>query len=559
MEARARRYGSQTSPERTKVWVEPPPKHQTQLQQGKKIPVVYYLCRNRHLEHPHFIEVPLSSPDGLYLRDVINRLNVLRGKGMATMYSWSCKRSYKNGFVWHDLSDDDLVLPVQGNEYILKGSELLDQCAPDRQHHGASYPKIENMKHPQEESPNSCRIQEGYSSSSSPAMVVKEAKHAPPSPSLTLPPQPPSPPPAASRDEESCRTPQSDLSGNFSPEPAGRNAPSSGETSPSLTEYRVYKPIGAQDASTQTDDRKGRTGRATDTRNKGVSTDDGPLYTEFQENHYNGTPTSKEGPEIVRVSPAPTSSSASSGGRLDTLESLIRAEASKINSFRILEEEDIFVPMGAKLKASNLLMQLITCGSMSVKDHPSFGLIPTYRPRFTQSGFPSPMFSTSMMLGDLDRFSEIPRSTRLRMEEAEYFSGSLIETKKHKEEPGKGVPMLKRSSSFEEDRTCKVPDSKRERENLVDSASSRCLPRTIKMASCKQTRNETISSPISDTRNSCGPECSKSSPLSSSNNGSKRLTDSSSLQGLSTRLESFREEKEKVIKIEESLLLELGL
>lgn len=36
-------------------------------------------------------------------------------------------RSYKNGFVWHDLSHDDLVLPANGDEYVLKGSELLDQ------------------------------------------------------------------------------------------------------------------------------------------------------------------------------------------------------------------------------------------------------------------------------------------------------------------------------------------------------------------------------------------------------------------------------------------------
>lgn len=54
----------QLSPERSKVWTEKSPKYQ----QCRKIPVVYYLCRNRHLEHPHFIEVPLLSPDGLYLR-----------------------------------------------------------------------------------------------------------------------------------------------------------------------------------------------------------------------------------------------------------------------------------------------------------------------------------------------------------------------------------------------------------------------------------------------------------------------------------------------------------
>lgn len=35
-------------------------------------------------------------------------------------------RSYKNGYVWHDLCNDDLILPAHGNEYILKGSELFE-------------------------------------------------------------------------------------------------------------------------------------------------------------------------------------------------------------------------------------------------------------------------------------------------------------------------------------------------------------------------------------------------------------------------------------------------
>jgi hypothetical protein len=29
--------------------------------------------------------------------------------------------------VWHDLAEDDLVLPATDGEYVLKGSELLDQ------------------------------------------------------------------------------------------------------------------------------------------------------------------------------------------------------------------------------------------------------------------------------------------------------------------------------------------------------------------------------------------------------------------------------------------------
>ncbi|KAH6766186.1 hypothetical protein C2S52_017169 [Perilla frutescens var. hirtella] len=110
------------SPDRNVVWSEP------QNLKLKRVPVLYYLSRNGHLDHPHFMEVPLSSPPALFLKDVIDRLNVLRGKGMASMYSWSCKRSYKNGYVWHDLSENDLIYAAHGHEYILKGSELPERA-----------------------------------------------------------------------------------------------------------------------------------------------------------------------------------------------------------------------------------------------------------------------------------------------------------------------------------------------------------------------------------------------------------------------------------------------
>lgn len=104
----------EVSPERAKVWTEKSPKYHQKI---NKVPIVYYLSKNRQLEHPHFMEVLISSPNGLYLRgnnnacairsvggifaweslcfvfaDVIERLNVLRGRGMASMYSWSSKR-----------------------------------------------------------------------------------------------------------------------------------------------------------------------------------------------------------------------------------------------------------------------------------------------------------------------------------------------------------------------------------------------------------------------------------------------------------------------------------
>ncbi|KAM3265766.1 protein SOSEKI 5 isoform X1 [Capsicum annuum] len=118
-----------SSPERNIIWIEPKPYNKVL----KSVHVIYYLSRNGQLEHPHFIEVPLSSSDdGLYLKDVINRLNFLRGKGMGYLFSWSCKRSYKNGYVWHDLSENDLIHPTDGHNYILKGSELLETSMSSR-------------------------------------------------------------------------------------------------------------------------------------------------------------------------------------------------------------------------------------------------------------------------------------------------------------------------------------------------------------------------------------------------------------------------------------------
>jgi len=123
------------------VWTEPKPKPKP----ARKVAVVYYLChRDGHLDHPHFLEMELprsSHPaaPGLHLRDFTARLNGLRGNGMAGMYSWSSKRSYRNGYVWQDLTEDDLIHPAHGNdEYVLKGSPLLLFPQPPPAHQDAS-------------------------------------------------------------------------------------------------------------------------------------------------------------------------------------------------------------------------------------------------------------------------------------------------------------------------------------------------------------------------------------------------------------------------------------
>lgn len=37
-------------------------------------------------------------------------------------------RSYKNGYVWNDLAENDIIYPAEGAEYVLKGSELIEGC-----------------------------------------------------------------------------------------------------------------------------------------------------------------------------------------------------------------------------------------------------------------------------------------------------------------------------------------------------------------------------------------------------------------------------------------------
>lgn len=505
---------------------------------ARKVPVVYYLTRSRHLEHPHFVEMPVSSQEGLYLRDVINHLNVVRGKGMAAMYSWSCKRGYKNGFVWHDLAEDDLVLPATDGEYVLKGSELLDQSSSGQFYHGSNG----NQK-------QQSRLKEGATlpfpreasySSSPPSLIVREAK---PRRSPTVP----------SRDEDDSPLPcRANSSENMSPESEPQRTLLSRAGSASPAEFRVYKPTGSMDAATQTDDLGRRSVRkAPEMHKKSLSIDHDSVVreiTEYRQSHPRRSAEHHGISKEVMSQCATPLSVPSTRSKSESLESLIRADNNTMNSYRILEEDDIVVPTCPKLRPTNVLMQLITCGSLSVKDHDNIGLVEAYRPRFPNLKFPSPLISRTMMMGELDYLSENPRLMGVRLEDKEYFSGSLIETKMQRDVPAERYSVLKRSSSYNAERSGETLDCARPDEDTVNTSRSRCLPRTPILSSFLHPKSETLKSPVSDCRrsSSAGPDCSLAS-----GDGSRRFTDAS---GASARLDSFRKEKEKekLVKIEES-------
>ncbi|KAK9134324.1 hypothetical protein Syun_013654 [Stephania yunnanensis] len=50
---------------------------------------------------------------------------------MPSLYSWSCKRSYKNGFVWSHEEENDVIHQCEGAEYVLKGSGLIEMTCGD--------------------------------------------------------------------------------------------------------------------------------------------------------------------------------------------------------------------------------------------------------------------------------------------------------------------------------------------------------------------------------------------------------------------------------------------
>ncbi|RWW09660.1 hypothetical protein GW17_00026841 [Ensete ventricosum] len=290
--------------------------------------VVYYLSRNGHLEHPHFMEVPLSSSSsGLYLRGVcvcvcvganehsslwylVPELLCVLLLQMSSTVSMSSEdepcfaflrfRSYRNGYVWQDLSEDDFIHPVHGNEYVLKGTELLHLNS----------------------SSSSCGSQQLSLSSSTSSKCVQEDS-------------------AASFSRRKQATMSSFYKSN-----------TSAETTASST-----------DASTQTEEHNKQQRRAPVAEVK------------RRENSKSVTVAVKHvATELSRdeVSPPPSSSSP---------ETLIKADGRCIMAVRPEEKGwSVGGCFSGRVKASAVLMHLISCGSMSAKAN-GLSLMPQYSGR----------------------------------------------------------------------------------------------------------------------------------------------------------------------------------
>lgn len=269
-------------------------------------------------------------------------------------------RSYKNGYVWNDLGENDFIYPTHGNEYVLKGSELVEPSKSD-------------------ESLNS---------------TAKK------------------PPPEISKSSEN--------SNDLPAIPRRRNQSSS---SSDLQEYKVIymtESSGelssrAADASTQTDDKHRR--HRTNEIEKETTT------------------------ELTRdeISPPPSESSP------ETLETPAKYDG-KMTSRTGEARDDLTLNnhSGGRMKASTMLMQMLTCGSISFKngeDRPGLSLVSSQY----KHGLPRGGGGDDKSWGKKNKgVFGIGNGGK---EDIEYFSGSLVgETNKAE------VSRLRRSSSHNADR-----------------------------------------------------------------------------------------------------------
>ncbi|PSS36705.1 Protein UPSTREAM OF FLC like [Actinidia chinensis var. chinensis] len=414
------------SPERFKVCVKP---RVVQPSTFRKVQVVYYLSRNGQLEHPHFMEVTHLAHQHLRLKDVMERLTVLRGTGMPSLYSWSCKRSYKNGYVWNDLAENDIIHPSEGAEYVLKGSELIKECTE-------KFQQLQVSNRPQQVPDPTFHLKRK-------SLATK--RHSEPD----------------ERDKNPYENKDAEENDNQNDD----------EDDEDETSY-----IGSM---TPQHSRCSR----------GVSTDDTELtHNNNQHASTESTLDNDSSPPSTPSSDKANDSNTAASKRFfkETLELLPKFTS---NPYLLILFED-GNPIAAESTArqgNSVLLQLISCGGSASFRAKTVQPPCTAARRSGTSLHKGVLCKTAAAAEEVEMIgcmSENPRFGNLQGEEREYFSGSIVEAMG--EERERVGPRLKRSSSFNEERNSKADPSEAvaeetKRDKVV--MKGKCIPR---MKSSKQ-------------------------------------------------------------------------
>ncbi|KAK1301689.1 hypothetical protein QJS10_CPB12g01228 [Acorus calamus] len=430
---RARR-SRETSPERVKLYMQP------KIKPFRKVKIVYYLCRNGQLEHPHFIEVSHLPNQQLRLKDVMDRLTILRGRGMPSLFSWSCKRTYKNGYVWNDLTENDVIHPTEGGaEYVLKGSEIIEGCSE-------RFQQLQITQRPQNPEP-----------------VFKRKSN------ITL---------------------------------GGRNFPAEMEDEENdIDEFE-------EDEEEEEKPNHSCYNTPYSRCSRGVSTDE--IETTHNNNNNNNNNKSSQNIQAEINLDSSSSSPPSSSSTASDKTHITNTDKTHEKSKRFEEEGDPAVPEPGSTSRNSVLLHLIACGSVAASKGKNAILS---RPSPNNSGRKS---AGSLHRGllcriankaaegggidgvdeeEINYMSENPRFGCPQLEEKEYFSGSIVEAMSNDSHRVAAEPCLKKSSSYNEERSLKSGIGKEvmeeeEAEKVEEkNVKGRCIPRK-RFSVCKQTNKK---------------------------------------------------------------------
>ncbi|XAR73345.1 hypothetical protein NMG60_11007282 [Bertholletia excelsa] len=434
MEGRARRC-RETSPDRAKACATANQRRVKPISgtsSFRKVQVVYYLSRNGHLEHPHYMEVTHLPHQPLRLKDVTDRLTVLRGQGMPSLYSWSCKRSYKNGYVWNDLAENDAIYPSDGAEYVLKGSELIQGCT-------------ENFQ----------QIQVRNRSQQLPGPIFHPK-------SMPLAPKRHS----GLEEVENCQYEDNVV----------ENEDDEGEEEEDKTSYTSsMTPLYSRCS-------------------RGVSTDDAELEKEqSRDSAHKNNPSTEL---TLGNSPPPSTTSSTISDKANE----------STNTSKRFEDGDPLTSDSA-LGRNSVLLQLISCGgsssfrakteSQAVKPQPSASTVARNSASSLHRGVvcKSAAAAAKVVAEEEEQMircmSENPRFGNMQAEEKEYFSGSIVESTADGKVEVEAAAGLKRSSSYNEERSCqgglaREAVEEEPRREKASAMKGKCIPR--KKSSSKQTQ-----------------------------------------------------------------------
>nr|POF02006.1 protein upstream of flc [Quercus suber] len=369
---------------------------------------------------------------------------------MPSLYSWSCKRSYKSGYVWNDLAENDIIYPSEGAEYVLKGSELVEGCSERfQQLHITNGQQIiqEPNFHPKRKqlapSPSPHREQEDqeYEEFEQEEEEYEDGEKA----SYT-----------------SSTTPHSRCSRGVSTDELEDH-----ETQPPPPPPPQPKKNPADHQYTLID-----SSYISDKANHISNDNNNNSSKRFQDNPVGGNQSKRfeGGDRVVNQS----SSSSNSN-----------------NNSKRFEDGDPDGNESAQTRNS-VLLQLIACGGSSKsKSGPSVKHQVSVKK--SESLHKGVVCRSAVKVGEEDYLirymSENPRFGNFQSEEKEYFSGSIVESMTE-DRPIGAEPMLKKSSSFNEERSNKaelveaVEEEKREKA----SVKSKCIPRKKSSASSKPTK-----------------------------------------------------------------------